>query len=147
MVQPYLKDKMKQIVLTLIHLFIIQIVFCQKLTPGFDSDEYFELLKISSQQGDSIYNPDLPLPEKHSRIYRSPVMGLDNRWELWESEDSVGVISIRGTTTNQLSWVENFFCAMVPATDLGPVPRLQRAGGCLLIAIRQSHKCRAYLKR
>ncbi|MCH2228774.1 MAG: lipase family protein [Crocinitomicaceae bacterium] len=107
---------MKKIVLTLIHLFIIQIVFSQKLTPGFDSDEYFELLKISSQQGDSIYNPDLPLPEKHSRIYRSPVMGLDNRWELWESEDSVGVISIRGTTTNQLSWVENFFCAMVPAT-------------------------------
>jgi hypothetical protein len=43
-------------------------------------------------------------------------MGLDNLWELWESEDSVAVISIRGTTTNQLSWVENFFSAMVPAT-------------------------------
>ena len=90
--------------------------FSQKLNPGYDSIEYFELLKISSQQGDTLYNPDLPFPEKHTRTYRSPVMALDNRWELWESKDSVAVISIRGTTKNQLSWVENFFSAMVPAT-------------------------------
>jgi len=107
---------MRLFTILLVVLFSSQNAFSQKLNPGYDPIEYFELLKISSQQGDSLYNPDLPFPEKHKRTYRSPVMGLDNRWELWESEDSVAVISIRGTTTNQLSWVENFFSAMVPAT-------------------------------
>lgn len=107
---------MRSFQILIVALISSQSILCQKLNPGYDPAEYFELLKISSQQGDSLYNPDLPFPEKHKRTYRSPVMGLDNRWELWESEDSVAVISIRGTTTNQLSWVENFFCAMVPAT-------------------------------
>jgi len=107
---------MRRTIITILFFIFYQTVFSQNLSPGFDSNEYFELLKISSQQGDSIYNPNLPFPEKHTRTYRSPVMGLDNRWELWESKDSIAVISIRGTTTNQLSWVENFFSAMVPAT-------------------------------
>ena len=107
---------MRKFIIALVVLSIHQNVFSQKLHSGYDPIEYFELLKISSQQGDTLYNPDLPLPEKHTRTYRSAVMGLDNRWELWESKDSVAVISIRGTTKNQLSWVENFFSAMVPAT-------------------------------
>ncbi|MFT6872814.1 MAG: hypothetical protein ACJAVN_001826 [Roseivirga sp.] len=107
---------MKTFLIALFFLSLSQCAFSQKLNPGYDPIEYFELLKISSQQGDSLYNPDLPFPEKHRRTYRSRVMGMDNRWELWESKDSVAVISIRGTTTNQLSWVENFFSAMVPAT-------------------------------
>jgi len=107
---------MKLILIGLLVLSLSEIAFGQKLHSGYDSIEYFELLKISSQQGDTLYNPDLPFPEKHKRTYRSAVMGLDNRWELWESKDSVAVISIRGTTKNQLSWVENFFSAMVPAT-------------------------------
>ncbi|PWL31574.1 MAG: lipase [Fluviicola sp. XM-24bin1] len=107
---------MRFILFILLNISFINDCLGQKLNPGFDSLEYFELLKISAQQGDSLYNPDLPFPKKHNRLYRSPVMGLDNRWELWLSEDSIGVISIRGTTTNQISWVENFFCAMVPAT-------------------------------
>lgn len=107
---------MSRLIVTALILILYQNVNSQSLEAGFDSDEYFELLKISSQQGDSLYNPDLPFPESHTRTYRSPVMGLDNRWELWESNDSIAVISIRGTTKNQLSWVENFFSAMVPAT-------------------------------
>lgn len=107
---------MRIILIILFNLLLGASCISQKLEAGYDTLEYFELLKISAQQGDSLYNPDLPFPEQHKRIYRSPVMGLDNRWELWQSEDSTGVISIRGTTTNQISWVENFFCAMVPAT-------------------------------
>lgn len=103
--------------LTLIVLFLsMQSLWGQQLKPGFDSDEYFELLKVSSRQGDTLYNPDLPSPKYHQRLYRSPVMGLENRWELWESTVSkTAVISIRGTVNSQLSWVENFFCAMVAA--------------------------------
>ena len=107
---------MRKCIIALFLLYSHQNVLSQKLHSGYDPIEYFELLKISSQQGDTLYNPGLPFPEQHTRTYRSAIMGLDNRWELWESKDSVAVISIRGTTKNQLSWVENFFSAMVPAS-------------------------------
>jgi hypothetical protein len=112
---------MSKSIITCLLVLIFQLFFgfafaqTTKLKPGFDKEEFFELLKVSSRQGDSLYNPDLPAPKKFQRIYRSQVMGLDNRWELWKSADSIAVISIRGTTTNQISWLENFFCAMVPA--------------------------------
>lgn len=87
----------------------------KRLIPGFDKTEFGELLRISSRQGDSLYNPDLPPPVKFQKIYRSKSIGLDNRWDLWVSSDSLAVISIRGTTVEQLSWLENFYAAMVPA--------------------------------
>jgi hypothetical protein len=87
----------------------------QGIEPGFDKAEFLELLKISSRQGDSLYNPDLPAPQKFEKIYRSKSIGLDNRWDLWVSADSKAVISIRGTTVEQVSWLENFYAAMVPA--------------------------------
>lgn len=87
----------------------------KKLKPGFDKNEFLELLKVSSRQGDSLYNPDLPEPQFFEKVYRSNVMGLANRWDLWLSDDSVAVISIRGTTMEKVSWLENFYAAMVPA--------------------------------
>ena len=92
-------------------------LFCQntKLKPGFDKEEYLELIKISTRQLDSLYNPDLPGPEKFKQVYQSQEMGLDNRWGLWVSPDSIATISIRGTTMHTESWLENFYAAMVPA--------------------------------
>lgn len=87
-----------------------------ELRPGFDKDEFQELLKVSSRQGDTLYNPDLPAPDQFKRIYRSAEMGLDNRWELWISETNTACISIRGTTKKLVSWLDNFYAAMVPAT-------------------------------
>lgn len=89
--------------------------FLQGLEPGFDKAEYRELLKVSTRQGDSLYNPELPAPEYFQRRYRSEEIGLDNRWELWLSKDNVAAISIRGTTMQTDSWLENFYAAMVPA--------------------------------
>jgi hypothetical protein len=86
-----------------------------KLKAGFSKTEFTELLKVSSRQGDTLYNKDLPAPEKFTMIYRSPEMGLANRWDLWVSEDSIACISIRGTTNHQISWLDNFYAAMVPA--------------------------------
>lgn len=86
-----------------------------KINSGFDKDEFIELLKVSSRQGDTLYNPDLPAPQHFEKIYRSSVIGLANRWDLWISDESTAVISIRGTTMETDSWLENFYAAMVPA--------------------------------
>jgi len=101
--------------LVIVFLFSIN-SYADTLTPGFDKKEYYELLKINIQHSDSLYNPNLPSPEFFNRIYRSKEIGLDNRWELWTSEDSTAVISIRGTIMNSVSWEENFYAAMVPAS-------------------------------
>ena len=90
----------------------------QLLKPGFDAQEYLELLSVSSRQGDStLKNDDTPVPTAYKIVYRSPVVGLDNRWDLWlRNDEKVAVISIRGTTGKQVSWLANFYSAMIPAT-------------------------------
>jgi thiol-disulfide isomerase/thioredoxin len=107
--------------LILLFLYIFQLgntaSFAQNniIKPGFIKEEYIELLKISSRQSDSLYNPDFPAPKEFEMVYRSPEMGLDNRWDLWVSNNSTAVISIRGTTIEKVSWLENFYAVMVPA--------------------------------
>ncbi len=87
----------------------------QKLKPGFDAQEYIELLKVSARHADTMYHKRVPAPKDFKLHYRSPVTGLDNRWDLWVKQDSMAVISIRGTTFTTTSWMANFYAAMVPA--------------------------------
>lgn len=93
-------------------------VSAQSLQPGFDKAEYIDLLKVSAAFGDSAYVATFPKPERYEFVYRSPVVGLDNRWDLWVSKDKIhptAVVSLRGTTANSVSWLGNFYAAMVPA--------------------------------
>lgn len=90
-------------------------VVAQQLKPGFDKEEYIRLMRVSSQFGDSAYAARLPPFAGYKLLYRSPVMGLDNKWDLWQTDHNVPVISIRGTTADQVSWLANFYAAMVPA--------------------------------
>ena len=106
---------MKYVSLLLILVALPHVLFGQKLKPGFDKAEYIELLKVSAQFGDSTYVSSFPKPQGHKLVYRSPVIGLDNRWDLWTDGKDVAVISIRGTTANSVSWLANFYAAMVPA--------------------------------
>jgi pimeloyl-ACP methyl ester carboxylesterase len=87
----------------------------QSLKPGFDRAEYIELLKVSAAFGDSAYVAQFPQPERFRAVYRSPIVGLDNRWDLWADGRGTAVLSLRGTTANSVSWLENFYAAMVPA--------------------------------
>ncbi len=86
-----------------------------QLQPGFNKAEYIDMLKVSAQHGDSAYYNSIPPQQKYMMNYRSPVVGLDNRWDLWVSDDKIAVISIRGTTVSSISWLANFYAAMVPA--------------------------------
>ncbi|QNF31508.1 lipase family protein [Adhaeribacter swui] len=105
----------------LISLFIITFCFGyfaqgQNLQPGFDKQEYLELLKIYSRWGDSSFYTGIEQSETYARAYRSPTVGLENRWELHVNKlHNVAVISIRGTIADPVSWLANFYAAMVPA--------------------------------
>ena len=88
----------------------------QLLKPGFDTREYLEMLRISRQQfNDTIKGDHTPVPKQFALVYRSPEGPLKNRWDLWVNNKGIAVISIRGTTKAQESWLENFYAAMVPA--------------------------------
>lgn len=90
----------------------------QPIQPGFDKEEYLEMMRISAHiVNDTHYTARIPKPERFSRIYHSNPMGLDNLWDLWTDESRKhAVISIRGTTLQAESWLENFYAAMVPAS-------------------------------
>ncbi len=95
----------------------LNFVFAQKLKPYFDKEEYKELLYISAKTNtpDSVVF-NITAPEHHKLIYRSNVIGLDNRWDLWvNNEHTIAVVSIRGTTEKTESSLENLYAAMVSA--------------------------------
>jgi hypothetical protein len=95
--------------------FSFSFLFAQPLKPGFDKSECIEMLKIGAKFGDSAYASKIPAPDNFQEIYRSPVIGMDNCWELWTNHRGQGVISLRGTTSSGTSWLANFYAAMVPA--------------------------------
>lgn len=87
-----------------------------QLKPGFDPAEYEQLLTLSFY-GSSI--PDTQQRKKikdpYQLVYRSPELGLLNRWQFFLRNDQVGVIELRGTVQKLASWLENFYGAMIPA--------------------------------
>ncbi|MBK8341194.1 MAG: lipase family protein [Flavobacteriales bacterium] len=88
-----------------------------QLRPGFDKAEYMELLRVISSDIDSMMEGyKLDAPERFQRIYRSPVVGMENRWSLYTDGKGTVAIVLRGTTPRSASWMENFYSAMVPAT-------------------------------
>src|SRR5688572_27299100 len=100
--KPFYMQLYSRFVTLLIVLTFTGNVLAQGLKPGFDKAEFIELLKVSSAQGDSIdtNGPNyIGESQKYERIYRSEVIGLQNRWDLWKSKtDNTLVISLRGTT-------------------------------------------------
>ncbi len=89
----------------------------QDLKPGFDADEYATMLRIMTWQVDAAFRGTTPKETAYKWIYRSPAMGLHNKWDLWLNTNKTTIIvNLRGTTFDTDSWLENFFSAMVPAT-------------------------------
>ncbi|HOZ77651.1 MAG TPA: lipase family protein [Ferruginibacter sp.] len=106
---------MSKRIFVLLHFFAVTAT-SQQLQPGFNKEEYKELMYVSARTTvNENYYKQLPAPAHFKMIYQSNPMGLDNLWDLWKDENNHAVISIRGTTQNGLSWLENFYSAMVPA--------------------------------
>jgi len=108
----------KKLILLLGLICLIKHIHSQPLQLGFDAKEYRELMLVSvmtsSESDTSAYAKKFDRPHAFKMIYRSPVMGLDNLWDHWERDGKVDAISIRGTTRNAVSWLANFYAAMIP---------------------------------
>lgn len=108
---------MKQIVTLLffITIYFSNLSYGQKLSPGFDKNEFLELLKIGSRTTtDSSWYGSLTDPESEL-VYQSQPAGFDNIWQLWMRKDGIPIISIRGTTKTEVSFLANIYAAMVAA--------------------------------
>lgn len=107
---------MKQFLFAILALFTFT-ANAQVLKPGFDKEEYQELMLISVQTaGNPEYTETFQSPKDYSVMFRSEPMGLDNLWDLWVHNNGTrAVISVRGTTEKTESWLLNFYAAMVPA--------------------------------
>ena len=106
---------MKKHLILSVFLLLSAGLFAQ-LKPGYDKTEYVELLKVYGQHYDTINKDEVfPKPEFSRVLYQSDEMGLHNKWDLWLYKEKIPVISIRGTIPNQVSWLENYFAAMVRA--------------------------------
>lgn len=88
----------------------------QHLRAGFQKKELVELLRIGARTtSDSIYSKKFPEPDHSKMLYQSAPVGFNNLWQLWMRNDSVAIISIRGTTPAAISFLANIYAAMVPA--------------------------------
>ncbi len=86
------------------------------LKPGFNSQEADDLLKLNFSFLDTTANNQFIdyIPD-YTFIYRSPSIGLDNKWDLWLRKYSTAVILLRGTTADPKSLLADFYCALIPA--------------------------------
>src|SRR5689334_8092117 len=105
----------KSIIFIMMATLSINIANAQKLKPGFDNQEYAELLKIASTFR-VLKEDSLSEPTNFNLVYRSPEMGFKNRWALWTNTSGIAVINIRGTVKDTLSELVNTYAAMTAAT-------------------------------
>ncbi|MBE0646486.1 MAG: hypothetical protein IH596_01760 [Bacteroidales bacterium] len=90
------------------------------LVPGYDKTELISLLPVIERTYDStdLGNFKTPAPVHYTMKYRSPESPLKNRFDIWQSDDGKGLISIRGTILDPagMSFAAAFYTLMVPAS-------------------------------
>lgn len=97
-------------------LFSICTTSFAQLREGFDPDEAKAMIQMfNGYTFTDLYGSDEKiLPKDYHKVYTSPVVGMDNKFQVYE-KGHVGVICFRGSTDQISSWVENMYSAMIPA--------------------------------
>ncbi len=108
------------ILLAAILLLSSHLGFSQHLKAGIDKDELLEVMYVSARTGgnDKYVNHKehpIPAPSKFERIYRSQTIAFDNLWELWSDNNGTAILTVRGSTAKNKSWLANFYAVMLPA--------------------------------
>lgn len=83
--------------------------------PAFDAGEARDMIRLcNSFTFLDLYGSDAAiLPEGYKKIYTSPVIGMDNMFQVY-IKDQTGVLCFRGSTEKKSSWMENLYAAMIP---------------------------------
>lgn len=99
---------------------VLSFIIYAQHQPGFVAQEARDLIQICN----SFTYLDLEgsdkeiLPKEYSKIYTSPVCGLDNVFQVYKSkENTKAVINFRGSTAKKISWLANVYSTMIPAKD------------------------------
>ena len=88
----------------------------QHLKPIADFKEIEHSLYLAEDIHKAYAKYSLLLLTQYENIYRSPEMGLTNKWGLYYNKESrVAEIAIRGSVNKGISWLANYYAAMVPA--------------------------------
>lgn len=87
-----------------------------QLEAGFKKEEARDMIAIcNSFSFLELYNSDIEIiPSQYIKIYTSPVIGMDNQFQIYQKGD-IAVINFRGSTSKKISWLENIYSAMIPA--------------------------------
>jgi len=90
--------------------------FAQHLKPIADLEEIRHSLYLAEDIHKPYASDSLYLLTQYTNIYRSPEMGLTNKWGLYYQEKTgVAEVVIRGSVNKGMSWLANYYAAMVPA--------------------------------
>ncbi len=94
--------------------------FAQDLKPGFSKAEYLETVKANARAHYELDKWDslsqIPPSDQYDFVYRSPVVGFENRWDLWVAKHkNTAMVCVRGSVMTQASFLANLYAAMVPA--------------------------------
>ncbi|MCF3107828.1 lipase family protein [Niabella sp. CC-SYL272] len=108
-------------------LLLARVTSAQQFGPEFNVKEYADFLSMA------FYESSIPdkvqreqQKEPYKLVYKSPEVGMKNLWWLYTNEQNQAVINIRGTVGDMVSWLENYYCPMIPATgslQLDPATR------------------------
>jgi hypothetical protein len=98
---------------------ILSIQVYSQVKEGFDKNEAIDMIRLcNSYTFLELYNDDTGIvPENYEKYYTSGVFGMDNKFQIY-LKDSTAIINFRGSTDKQISWLENFNSAMIPAKGI-----------------------------
>jgi hypothetical protein len=87
-----------------------------QLEKGFQKEEARDMIAVcNSFSFLELYDSDsLILPHGYKKRYTSPVLGMDNIYQVY-TNNRTAVINFRGSTAEKISWLENIYSAMIPA--------------------------------
>jgi len=109
---------MKKIYFIIILLLSFKAFSQNKWNSNFDKKEALNMLALCNYWlNGKIKNVDSThIDNNYKLLYESKHYPWDNEWQLWKKDSDAIVINIRGTTRKNISWMENFYAAMISAT-------------------------------
>ncbi|WP_216066665.1 lipase family protein [Pseudotamlana agarivorans] len=88
-----------------------------QMTAGFNADEAVTAIAFCNSFNfqEQFQSNEAIIPEGFQLRHTSDILSMDNKFEVYQN-DSIGVINFRGSTAKLVSWIENCYSAMIPAS-------------------------------